>query len=151
MSSDTPEEGIRSYYRWLWATTWLLGFELRTSGRTVNALTHWAISPAPKFLLLNVYGNYAYVNVWRRGHWILWSWRYVVVSHQVGAGKLNLGLWKSSACSSLLGSLSFPSPLFVGTTWENTPKGRPSPLWFGEESHLTSSHLAQHTSGCFPP
>jgi hypothetical protein len=22
LSSDTPEEGIRSHYRWLWATTW---------------------------------------------------------------------------------------------------------------------------------
>jgi hypothetical protein len=26
---------------------WLLGFELRTSGRAVSALTHWANSPAP--------------------------------------------------------------------------------------------------------
>ena len=26
---------------------WLLGFELRTSQRAVNALNHWAISPAP--------------------------------------------------------------------------------------------------------
>jgi hypothetical protein len=26
---------------------WLLGFELRTSGRAVGALNHWAISPAP--------------------------------------------------------------------------------------------------------
>jgi hypothetical protein len=23
VSSDTPEEGIRSHYRWLWATMWL--------------------------------------------------------------------------------------------------------------------------------
>jgi len=30
-------EGIRSHYRWLWATMWLLGIELRTSGRTVSA------------------------------------------------------------------------------------------------------------------
>jgi hypothetical protein len=30
-SSDTPEEGIRSHYRWLWATMWLLGIELRSS------------------------------------------------------------------------------------------------------------------------
>jgi len=29
------------------ATRWLLGIELRTSGRTVSALSHWAISPAP--------------------------------------------------------------------------------------------------------
>ena len=30
---QTPEEGIGSYYRWLWATIWLLGIELRNSGR----------------------------------------------------------------------------------------------------------------------
>jgi hypothetical protein len=46
LSSDTPEEGIRSYYRWLWATVWLLEIELRTSGRAGSALSHWAISPA---------------------------------------------------------------------------------------------------------
>ena len=46
LSSDTPEEGVRPHYRWLWATMWLLGFELRTSGRAVSALNHWAISPA---------------------------------------------------------------------------------------------------------
>jgi hypothetical protein len=44
-SSDTPEEGIGSHYR-LWATMWLLGIELRTSGRAVGALNCWAISPA---------------------------------------------------------------------------------------------------------
>jgi hypothetical protein len=27
LSSDTPEESIRFRYRWLWAITWLLGFE----------------------------------------------------------------------------------------------------------------------------
>jgi hypothetical protein len=46
LSSDTPEEGVRSHYRWLWATMWLLGIELRTSGRAVSVLNHWAISPA---------------------------------------------------------------------------------------------------------
>ena len=45
-SSDTPEEGIRSHYRWLGATMWLLGIELRTSGRAAKALNRWAISPA---------------------------------------------------------------------------------------------------------
>jgi len=39
--------------RWLWATMWLLGFELRTSVRAVNALSHWAISPALIFKFLN--------------------------------------------------------------------------------------------------
>jgi len=36
---------VGSHYRWLWATMWLLGFELRTSGRAVSALNLWAISP----------------------------------------------------------------------------------------------------------
>ena len=48
LSSDTSEENIRSHYRWLWAIMWLLGIELRTSGRAVSALNLWAISPAPK-------------------------------------------------------------------------------------------------------
>jgi hypothetical protein len=43
LSSDTPEEGIGSHYRWLWAT--MLGTELRTFGRTVSALNRWAIAP----------------------------------------------------------------------------------------------------------
>jgi hypothetical protein len=49
LSSDTPEEGVRSHYGWLWATMWLLGFEFRTFGRAVSALTHWVISPVPIF------------------------------------------------------------------------------------------------------
>ena len=40
LSSDTPEEGIRS-------TTGLLGIELRTSGRAVSALNCRGISQAP--------------------------------------------------------------------------------------------------------
>jgi len=32
---------------------WLLGIELRTSGRAVGALNHWAISPAPHFSFLD--------------------------------------------------------------------------------------------------
>ena len=42
-----PEKGIRSHYRWLWVTMWLLGFELRPFRRAVGALNHWAISPTP--------------------------------------------------------------------------------------------------------
>jgi hypothetical protein len=38
LSSDIPEEGIRSHYRWLCATMWLLGVELRNSGRAISAL-----------------------------------------------------------------------------------------------------------------
>ena len=40
LSSDTPEEGIRSLHRWLCTIMWLLGIELRTSGKAVNALKH---------------------------------------------------------------------------------------------------------------
>jgi hypothetical protein len=46
-----PGKGIRSYCRWLWVTMWLLGIELRTSGRATGALNLWAISPAPKLTL----------------------------------------------------------------------------------------------------
>jgi hypothetical protein len=38
LSSDTPEEDIGSHYRWLWATTWLLGIELRTFRRAASVL-----------------------------------------------------------------------------------------------------------------
>jgi hypothetical protein len=37
-SSDTPEEGMGSQYRWLWANMWLLGIELRNSGRAISAV-----------------------------------------------------------------------------------------------------------------
>ena len=47
LSSDTAEEGIGSHYRWLWATMWFLGIELRTFERAVSALNCWAISPVP--------------------------------------------------------------------------------------------------------
>jgi hypothetical protein len=50
--SDTPEEGIRSHYRWLGAAMWLLGIELRTSRRAVSALNLGAISPTPQHLVL---------------------------------------------------------------------------------------------------
>ena len=33
-----PEEGIGSHYRWFRATMWLLGIELRTSGKATSAL-----------------------------------------------------------------------------------------------------------------
>jgi hypothetical protein len=53
LSSYIPEEGKGLHYRWLWATMWLLGIELRTSGRAASALNCWAISPDPgsNFLL----------------------------------------------------------------------------------------------------
>jgi hypothetical protein len=51
LSSDTLEKGIGSHYRWLWDTMWVLGIELRTSGRAVSALNYWAISAAPLLFL----------------------------------------------------------------------------------------------------
>ena len=42
--SLSSDKGIRSHYRWLWPTMWLLGFELRTFGRAIGALNCWAIS-----------------------------------------------------------------------------------------------------------
>jgi hypothetical protein len=39
--------GIGSHYRWLWTTMWLLGIELRTSGRTVRTHNHWAMIQPP--------------------------------------------------------------------------------------------------------
>jgi hypothetical protein len=50
LSLDTPEEHIRSHYRWLWATRWLLGIELCTSGRAVSALHPWAMLQPHIFL-----------------------------------------------------------------------------------------------------
>jgi hypothetical protein len=46
------EESIWSHCRWLSATMWLLGFELRTSRRVVSALSCWVISPAPCLVFL---------------------------------------------------------------------------------------------------
>jgi len=49
--------GYRIPLQMVGATMWLLGFELRTSGRAVGALNHWAISPALKFSLFYVTGD----------------------------------------------------------------------------------------------
>jgi hypothetical protein len=48
MYTCMSEEGPGFHYRWLWATMWLLGIELRASGRAASALNCWAISPAPQ-------------------------------------------------------------------------------------------------------
>ena len=40
MYACMPEEGTRSHYRWLRATMWLLGIELKTFGRAGSALNH---------------------------------------------------------------------------------------------------------------
>ena len=52
MQACRPEGGTRSHYRWLWATMWLLGIELRTFRWAGSTLNHWAISPALYFNFL---------------------------------------------------------------------------------------------------
>ena len=44
LSSETPEEGIRSHYRGLWVTLWLLRIELGTPGRAVSAQSNQVIT-----------------------------------------------------------------------------------------------------------
>ena len=39
-------KGIKSHYRWLWAIMWVLGIELRISGRAASALNCWVITLA---------------------------------------------------------------------------------------------------------
>jgi hypothetical protein len=61
LSSDIPEEDVRSCYRWLWANMWLLGFELRTFGRAVRCsypLSHLT-SPLLWFLRAGIKGHHA--------------------------------------------------------------------------------------------
>jgi hypothetical protein len=52
LSSDTLEKGVGSQYKWLWATMWLLGIELRTYGRAVSDLNCWGISPAQQVITI---------------------------------------------------------------------------------------------------
>jgi hypothetical protein len=55
MYTNIPEEGLRSRYRWLWATMWLLGIELMISGKAASALNPWLISQAPTGFLNSSY------------------------------------------------------------------------------------------------
>ena len=68
LSSDAPEEGIRSHY------VWLLGFELRTFGRAVKCsclLSHLTSPVLHKF-----YVHRMYTVAWkpRKECQILWNW-----------------------------------------------------------------------------
>lgn len=38
---------LQNHYRWLWATTWFLGVELKMSGKAANSLNCWVFSSAP--------------------------------------------------------------------------------------------------------
>jgi hypothetical protein len=114
LSSDTPEDGIGSHYKWLWATMWLLGIELRTSGRAVrfSALNHWAISPTPRWFLFkdtlenNLFimsiGQWGKTGALERGRvapwrgWWGWLW---CTGHRVSIGDSGGGQVYEHRCS----------------------------------------------------
>ena len=84
LSSDTPEEDIRFHCRWLWATIWLLGIELRTPGRAAS-LNHWAISPAPHSVLY--FPPHSPVHSWHLLVWVcLWEhfWKRLISMLDLG-------------------------------------------------------------------
>ena len=90
LSSDTPEEGIRSCYTWLWATMWLLGFELQTFGEQSGALTHWAISPARMHALLCMKLHCSCLQTHTR--------RIHGIPRQMVVGNWTQDLWKRGQC-----------------------------------------------------
>jgi hypothetical protein len=109
LSSDTPEEGIRSYYRWLWTTMWLLGTELRTSGREQLVLLTAEPSLQAKsffvcffFFLKIIYLFLIYMPWCFCINVCLWDCQIlevqIVVSCHVGAGNSMWFPWKSSQC-----------------------------------------------------
>ena len=60
--------------RWLWTTTWLLGIELRTSGRADGAFNHWTIFPAHTHSsLIPALGRQKQMDLWVRGQPGLYS------------------------------------------------------------------------------
>jgi hypothetical protein len=86
LSSDTTEQGIGSHYRWLWATMWLLGIELRTSGGAASDLNLWAICPAwVMFVYVCVYVHvciyihtYIYTHIYTHTH----THTYLILVHE---------------------------------------------------------------------
>ena len=82
----------------VWATMWLLGIKLRTSGRAVNALNHWAISPAPKPTLIRQTCNWGWLKVQRFSPWSSWqeAWQH--------PGRLGVGKRAESSTSWSIGS-----------------------------------------------
>ena len=143
----TPEEGVRSHYGWLWATMWLLGFELRTFGRAVSALTLWAISPAPFFCLFvcfgffffffffkKIYFIYEYtVTVFshtRRQHQIPLQ---MVVSHHVVAGN-----WTQDLCSLRPKDLFIVITSYTVAVFRCTRRGLQISFWVVVSHHVVA-------------
>lgn len=80
-------------YRWMWITMWVLGIELKPSGRQPVLTNLWAIFPAPNFFLRVIHFYFTWMGIFllfacllylcttftvppktKRGHWILWNW-----------------------------------------------------------------------------
>ena len=95
MCACGPEEGARSHCRWLSATMWLLGIELRTSGRADSALTLWAISPALVLISLNLI-----LCVWCIWKHVQWMWGHYVFESQRTTYNVSSRNWKSSGLHS---------------------------------------------------
>jgi hypothetical protein len=119
LPSDSPEEGIGSHYRWLWAIMWLLGIELRTLGRAVSDLNCWAISPAPvvgfinKDVLKSIYKINNYIPATR--------WCVNLFKQEWSNTELSLSLW--------LSAVTLPDPFtcigqwacWMGVGWKSPP------------------------------
>ena len=99
------------WLRRLWAITWLLGLELRTSARLCSLLPRslWFRSLWPKILFF-ITCKYT-VDVFRYTRESQISLR-MVVSHHVVAGIWTQDLQKSSQCSSPMSHLSSPWGFF---------------------------------------
>ena len=78
-------------HRWLWATMWLLGIELRTSWRAVSVLNLWAISPA-------LSSNFLYWRNMEPGQSVLHS--ETLSQKNKGQGWRDGSVVKSTCCSS---------------------------------------------------
>ena len=90
MSSDTPEEGIRFCYGWLWATMWLLGFELRTFGRAVGCSYPLSHLTSPLDVLFKVC-----INIKGLAQWLNASLEYT--GPRLGPQHLNKIKWQSKS------------------------------------------------------
>jgi hypothetical protein len=127
---------------------WLLGTELRISRRIVSALTHWAISPAPR----NFYYNYVFVCIrhvsWCTFHGVCYGSQRKTCGSQVspwlcGHWGLSSPVWQhASLPAEILASPTFTFLLFFS---------------FYKMYHLTSVfsfvnsvHFLSHTSNSFP-
>lgn len=67
LSSCTSEEGIKSHYRWLWATMWWLGIKFRIS-RMSSILNCWSIFPGHLILFFKRLILIMHMPTWENVH-----------------------------------------------------------------------------------